>query len=467
MKKSWRRNAKRMVLVAGFTFALSCMAYADETTFVSGTSVNGLGLSNLTVEQAAQRIADFYASDYKLTIKEKGGKTETITGPEIGYTTGLPEGYLQQILDQQNASGRLSGPDVDNKHRVDMTGSFDSAALDAKIESLNAVSGSSIVTTADAYVSGYQESQPFTIVPEVRGNNVDREKTAQLIRDAAAKGETEVDLEAAGCYYTPSVTQDDENLKNLCDTMNRCREMTVTYTFGEQNEVLDSATICSWITGSSDGQIQLNMDQVNAYVQTLAEKYNTAGTARTFHTATGRDVSVTGPFGWKIDQAGEAQALADVIRTAQSQSREPVYASRAVDRSAAEWGSTYVEVDLSGQHVYMTKDGAVVWDAPCVTGNVSKNYTTPPGLYSLTYKQRDRVLRGQKQADGKYEYETPVSYWMPFNGGIGLHDANWRSKFGGTIYQNSGSHGCVNLPPEKAAALYDLVYTGIPVICYN
>ena len=276
-----------------------------------------------------------------------------------------------------------------------------------------------------------------------------------------------MDLEAAGCYYAPSVTKDDETLKNLCDTMNRCREMTVTYTFGGQSEVLDPATICSWITGSAEGQIQLNMDQVNAYVQTLASKYDTAGTARTFHTATGRDVSVTGPFGWKIDQAGEAQALADVIRAAQSQSREPVYASRAVDRSAAEWGSTYVETDLTAQHVYMIKDGAVVWDAPCVTGNVSKNYTTPPGLYSLTYKQRDRILRGQKKADGKYEYETPVSYWMPFNGGIGFHDANWRSKFGGAIYQTSGSHGCVNLPPAKAAALYDLVYTGIPVICYN
>lgn len=467
MKKSRRRNVKRMVLAAGFTLALSCTAYADETTFVAGTSVNGLGISNMTVEQATQHIADFYASDYKLTIKEKDGKTEVISGPEIGYSVGLPEGCLQQILDQQNASGRISGPDADNKHRADMTGSFDRAALDAKIGSLNAIGGSSIVTTADAYVSGYQEGQPFTIVPEVRGNNVDREKTAQVIRDAAARGETEVDLEAAGCYYAPSVTKDDETLKNLCDTMNRCREMTVTYTFGEQSEVLDPATICSWITGSAEGQIQLNMDQVNAYVQTLASKYDTAGTARTFHTATGRDVSVTGPFGWKIDQAGEAQALADVIRAAQSQSREPVYASRAVDRSAAEWGSTYVETDLTAQHVYMIKDGAVVWDAPCVTGNVSKNYTTPPGLYSLTYKQRDRILRGQKKADGKYEYETPVLYWMPFNGGIGFHDANWRSKFGGAIYQTSGSHGCVNLPPAKAAALYDLVYTGIPVICYN
>ena len=273
MKKSWRRNVKCMVFAAGLALTLSCTAYADETTFVPGTSVNGLGISNMTVDQATQRIADFYASDYKLTIKEKGGKTEVITGPEIGYSVGLPEGYLQQILDQQNSSGRLSGPDVDNKHRSDMTGSFDSAALDAKIGSLNAISGSSIVTTEDAYVSGYQEGQPFTIVPEVRGNNADREKTAQLIREAASKGETEVDLEAAGCYYTPSVTKDDENLKTLCDTMNRCREMTVTYTFGEQSEVLDSATICSWITGSAEGQIQLNMDQVNAYVQALAAPF--------------------------------------------------------------------------------------------------------------------------------------------------------------------------------------------------
>ena len=91
----------------------------------------------------------------------------------------------------------------------------------------------------------------------------------------------------------------------------------------------------------------------------------------------------------------------------------------------------------------------------------------PDGIYSLTYKEKDRILRGKKLDNGKYEYETPVSYWMPFNGGIGFHDANWRSKFGGAIYQTSGSHGCVNLPPAKAAALYDLVYTGIPVICYN
>ena len=80
---------------------------------------------------------------------------------------------------------------------------------------------------------------------------------------------------------------------------------------------------------------------------------------------------------------------------------------------------------------------------------------------------KDRILRGAKKADGTYEYESHVDYWMPFNGGIGFHDATWRSKFGGTIFQTSGSHGCINLPPEKASVLYDLIYKGMPVLCYQ
>lgn len=86
-----------MVFAAGLMFAAAGTVYADETTFVPGTSVNGLGISDMSIEQAAQRIADFYASDYKLTIKEKGGKTETITGPEIGFSVGLPEGICSRF----------------------------------------------------------------------------------------------------------------------------------------------------------------------------------------------------------------------------------------------------------------------------------------------------------------------------------------------------------------------------------
>ncbi len=467
MRQTWKKNVCRIAMAVSFGIAVTGTALADDNTFVQGTTVNGLGVSGMTVEEAAAHIKTFYSNNYQLTVQERNGAKETIQGTDIGFEMGLPDGFLQGILDQQNAAGRVSGPDVNSRFRMELSNSYNGDLLTEKINSLNCISGSGRVMTADARISDYQEGKPFEIVKEVRGTDADPDKTAEAIRQAVASGATEINLDEAGCYPEVRVTSDSEELKNLCDTMNQCRNMVITYVFGENQEILDSAMICSWLMGTQDGQIQVNRDQAAAFVKTLADKYDTVGTERIFHTATGRDVALTGPYGWKINQAAETDALIAMIRTGQTQEREPAYAAAAASRTAPEWGTTYVEVDLSGQHVYMTVDGQIVWDAPCVTGNVSKGHNTPPGLYSLTYKQRDRVLRGPKKADGSYEYESPVSYWMPFNGGIGLHDANWRGSFGGTIFQSSGSHGCVNLPPSKAAALYDLVYPGMPVICYQ
>ena len=296
---------------------------------------------------------------------------------------------------------------------------------------------------------------------------MDQDKVLDLVKEAVKAGSSEVDLAASGCYATVRVTAEDAALKDLCDTMNRCRDMVITYQFGDQTVTLEGETICTWILGSTqDGLVDVNYDKAAAFVKSMADQFDTAGKTRVFHTTTGKDLNLTGPYGWQIDQAGETASLIAMIRTGQSQAREPLYSKKGQDRTV-DWGNTYVEIDLTSQHVYMYQDGNLAWDAPCVTGNVSKNYTTPEGIYSLTYKQTDRILRGEKKADGTYEYESHVDYWMPFNGGIGLHDASWRSKFGGTIYQYGGSHGCINLPSAKAKTLYDMVYTGIPVICYN
>ncbi|MDO5405782.1 MAG: L,D-transpeptidase family protein [Eubacteriales bacterium] len=439
---------------------------AAESTFVPGTSINGLGISGMTTEEAAKHIGSFYASEYQLVIRERGGRQEKIAGTEIGYAVSLPDGFLQELLQQQNAAGRVYGPNVDNRHRVELQSTYSEEALTERINGLDFMTGNGIVETADAHVSAYEEGKPFTIVPEVWGNQVDQEKASAAVRNAAAVGMTELDLEAAGCYFSPKVFADQEELKKLCDIMNQCRDMSVTWQFADSSEMMDAKTICSWLLGTQDGQILVDREKAMAYVTMMAEKYDTSGKTRMFHTVTGRDVELTGPYGWKINRAAETDALIGVIQTGQSQTREPVYASVAVDRSEQEWGTTYAEVDLTGQHVYMVKDGAVVWDAPCVTGNLSKQYDTPAGMYSLTYKERDRVLRGEKRPDGTYEYESPVSFWMPFNGGIGFHDASWRGSFGGEIYKTGGSHGCVNLPPDKTGALYELVYKGMPVFCY-
>ena len=63
---------------------------------------------------------------------------------------------------------------------------------------------------------------------------MDKDKAAALIKEAVKSGSSEVDLVASGCYVTVGVTAEDAALKDLCDTMNRCRDMVITYQFGEQ-----------------------------------------------------------------------------------------------------------------------------------------------------------------------------------------------------------------------------------------
>ena len=129
-------------------------------------------------------------------------------------------------------------------------------------------------------------------------------------------------------------------------------------------------------------------------------------------------------------------------------SRKPVYSKTALGDVTNDIGSTYVEINMSKQHLWFYKDGALVTEGDVVTGNVGNGTATPEGTYSLKYKAKDSVLVGEG-------YRSPVSFWMPFIGNsIGLHDASWRSEFGGEIYKTSGSHGCVNLPYSLAQSIY-------------
>ena len=123
---------------------------------------------------------------------------------------------------------------------------------------------------------------------------------------------------------------------------------------------------------------------------------------------------------------------------------------------------TRVEVDLGGQTVYLISNGKKKLVSSCVTGTAG--HRTPTGIYRIAYKSRNTTLKGRNDDGSKYE--SFVRYWMPFNGGIGLHDADWRSSFGGSIYLNNGSHGCVNMPIPKAAKLYENVQAGTLVYVY-
>lgn len=124
----------------------------------------------------------------------------------------------------------------------------------------------------------------------------------------------------------------------------------------------------------------------------------------------------------------------------------------------------FILLDISDQTIILYRNGKTILTAPTVTGNISKGYNTPLGVYkvgtSLSYEtQGQRILLSK--------YDAYVDYWMPFIGGsYGFHDADWRSlsqMTTGKTYLTNGSHGCVNMLKEDAKYLYDNIYKGLAV----
>lgn len=467
MIKTWKK-----IMIAGTAAALAVLlvpvsaiasAKDDVNRLVPGTVINGIPVSGMTPQDAKSYMEGFFNGNYTLKLRDKNGNKETIRDTDIGLEMQVT-GDISAVLTDQNARGRENGPGIDNKYQVDAKMVYDEERLDAILFELSCVKNGT--PTTDAYISAYEEGKDFSIIPEVQGTEIDMDRLKDAVRTALDNRKSLVSLADTGCYKQVSVKSDNEELNLLCSNMNRFKDVTITYTFGDQKELLAGTEIAKWINGGNGTGMAIDEQKAAAYIKSLADKYDTYGKPHVYKSTSGREVTINGNYGWQINQQEELVALKNMINNCSSQTREPAYSQTAASRNGYDFGNTYVEIDMGEQKLYMYKDGECIVNTPIVTGNVSKNYTTPEGLYTLYYKERNRILRGPKLADGSYSYESPVSYWMPFNGGIGLHDATWRGKFGGTIYKTNGSHGCINMPLNAAKTVYENVYKNIPILCF-
>ena len=165
-----------------------------------------------------------------------------------------------------------------------------------------------------------------------------------------------------------------------------------------------------------------------------------------------------------VDYYTEGEYTVTAVAEEPSVNRSEATATVTVEVPHYGMDGTYIWVSIADQQLYYFVDGELALYSPVVTGNAG-NHDTPTGQYSVIYKARNVKLRGRE--DNGDEYESFVQYWMAFLGSeYGMHDASWRSSFGGSIYRGDGSHGCINMPTDKAAALYDMVAEGTPVFIY-
>ena len=132
-----------------------------------------------------------------------------------------------------------------------------------------------------------------------------------------------------------------------------------------------------------------------------------------------------------------------------------VYRSVQVGTQSDIDNANYIYVSISDQKLWYYKNGVLQLSTSVVTGTRGV-HDTPRGSYRIYGKTAGTYLIGD-------DYKTWVNYWMPFYGGYGLHDAVWRSNFGGSIYVSNGSHGCVNLPYWAAESIYYSAPVGLLV----
>lgn len=434
--------------------------------YLQNTYINEMDCSEMTSKEVAQ-LLDQQARDYSLVItgrNEQGEKITlgTVTGQEINMALTDALGATEDILLHQDEWWWIKSLQGDSySYSIQQGVIFDDELLREKLTGMKALKEDNMIAPTDAYIGDFSEEKgAYELVAHTAGTTLDVESVIAYAKAAIYGNETSVDLEDLGCYIQPEITTEDKTLLKNLEEINRWLKTDITYDWNGFEVKVDTNVIKKWVS-LEDGEPVMDQEAIAAFVEENAQQYDTYGKSRTVTTTLGAKKTLpSGAFGWKTDRWAETAELIDLIEKGAVTEREPVYSSKAPVKGMNDIGRSYVEADLTNQHLYLYYKGNLVLETDFVSGDmrVSGNIT-PQGVFGLTYKTQNAVLRGA-------DYETPVSYWMPFHGNFGMHDATWRSEFGGDIYLTNGSHGCLNLPLDKAAELYSYLYTGYPVICY-
>ena len=457
------------LLALGTVYAAISYYYVDH--FVPGTSINGISVAGLTAYEAEQSIAQ-NVEKYVISVASRNFETQEIAGSSIDYKY-LSDGGVLNLMKHQNPLTWIFGYLHRTNYSAAKNVTFNKGLLRSQLKSLDCARDENQVSPQNAYIT--MDGNTFSIVPETQGAELKMKEAYRLLDDAISQGVKEIDFTSeAGVYEEATLTADSTAMHNMLDAYNNYATANITLQFGKEKEILDGDTLKNWLEFDEKGELVQDssvFDQhIWNYIGQLAEKYDTVGTSRAVQaTADGRTVYVYGySYGWQIDQNAEFTQLQSEITQGLQVTREPNFAMRANAYWPNDIGNTYIEVDMGYQHMYYYQNGYLIFDSDFVSGNVNiPGRATPEGIYTLYAKQSPAVLKGEiSETTGKPEYETEVSYWMPFNGGVGFHDADWQPYFGYDLYLTNGSHGCINLPYYAAAQLYEIIDYDVPILCF-
>lgn len=457
-RKRRKRNRILAGIGAGVLGIYIAVAIYFGFHFYEDTEIYGIDCSQKTADTVKTEVAK-RLGDYRLEIRERGGESEYLTAEQIKLA----------FVDDSSINGMLKAQKsflwpimilLKRSNAAAVAFSYDRDAAMQAFSELDCMNPLYVTAPEDAYVKTTDTG--FEVAPEVMGTTLDTEKAGQALADALDAGQSVLSLEDAGCYVNPKRYSDDAALLEEAKKKSALAKAYITYDFGDRKEVVNAPLIADWIVTRADGEYVIDEVAVTDYVESLAAKYDTFGLTREFYTSLGTTVTLNGgDYGWCMDQDATVVALLNALADGYQGMMEPEYLYTAKSRDTNDIGDTYVEICISQQRMWCYQYGTCIVDTPVVTGNPNKGNATPSGgVWAIDAMKRNAILVGEG-------YQSPVDFWMPFNGDVGIHDMQTRAYFGGTIYLTNGSHGCVNTPYEQAQTIFNTVSVGTPVIVYE
>ncbi len=456
-KKRFSGKLAVIVICSGMAVIYFGITAYFHNRFLPSTMLNGINVSGKSAEQVETMLKE-EIDGYVLKLEERNGRKEEIRGEDISLKPEFGDS-ISSLVDNQNAFSWPVSFFMPRTLSETTMVEFEEEKLEEAAAKLECMQKENQENPKNAYCSEYS-ANGYEIISEEQGSKIKKKALMTALKEGIAGLKETISLEEENCYAKPKITSDHEGLIQLVDTLNQYTGVVLTYDEGEKTQTLDGSITHNWMD-ITDMQVSINEEKVAEYVDELASVHNTVFRKHTLKTSYGETIDiVNGDYGWKVDKAGEKEQIIQDIKEGISKKREITYERRGASRGENDYGDTYVEINLTAQHLFFYKNGSLVTESDFVSGNISKNYDTPTGIYGLTYKQKDAVLRGEN-------YASPVDFWMPFCNNVGMHDASWRSSFGGGIYKTSGSHGCINLPRSAAQKIFENIEEGDPVIVYT
>ncbi len=452
-----------ILTISGIYFGL---AWYYSERFCYGTWINGVYCTGKSVEEVNEELLSQVTYD-KITVIDRNNNCFEVNVADIDYkmdyTTALDKikeeqawlNWIQYYFKTQNFEIM---PDVVFSEEKLNTLLMEADFMNTEVYSENNIA--EIILTDEGYC--LMDHTINQIVPE---------QVCIAVADSLYEMQDEVNIaDIEGCYLSMEQNAKTKAVYSLWDEISDFQDFNLTYVLGNRKEYVDASVVAQWITvdeetgefvRDEEGKFVLNEAKVMEYVVALGEKYDTYGKEREFMSTRGDLITIEkSVYGNDIDEEDEcALLIEDFCENRDGIVREPVYAQKAISQNEDDIGDTYIEVDMTEQMLYYYVDGEIVLETAVVTGNMRRGWDTPAVVCSVYGKAKNRILRGAT-------YATFVYYWMPVYGNIGLHDATWRKEFGDDIYMTDGSHGCINMPKDKAGELYGMLEIDTPVILF-